>query len=478
MKYLLVMLIILANIFFASQSNAVITFERWYGGTDYDEAHSVCQSSDGGYAIVGYTESFGATISDVLLIRTDSLGDTLWIKTYGGNSYDYGYSIAKSLDGGYIITGYTASFGAGEDDVYLIKVDSLGNEQWAQTYGGANNDWGHFVSQTLDDGYILVGYTNSFGAGGRDVYLVKTDSYGDTLWTKTYGSSDTEIGWSVSHAFGGGYIVAGTKQQFGGTWDDMYVVRTDSLGNVQWERTYGGTSLDEGFSIIQASDSGYILLGSTVSFGNGSWDVYLIMINSFGDTLWTRTFGGSDWDRGRCVTKAQTEGYIIAGYTMSYGAGGPDVYFIKTDSIGNAEWTKTFGGTGHEHGYCTQQTMDGGYIIAGYTGSFGAGSYDVYLIKTDSEGNVGIEEQTDPRPKTTDLRLLCYPNPFTTGISIYCSGIRENQKATIEIYDISGRLLKSVPLTTNHLSLGTDLLPGVYFLKADGKYVGKVVKVR
>ena len=422
----------------------------------------------------------------------------MWTKTYGGNSYDYGYSIAKSLDGGYIITGYTASFGAGADDVYLIKTDSLGNEEWSQTYGGTDNDWGHFVSQTLDDGYILVGYTSSFGAGGRDVYLVKTDSIGDTLWTKTYGSSDTEKGWSVSHTFGGGYIVAGTKQQFGGTWDDMYVVRTDSLGNVQWERTYGGTSLDEGFSIIQASDSGYILLGSTGSFGNGSWDVYLIKTNSLGDTLWTRTFGGSNWDRGRYVAKTQTGGYIIAGYTMSFGAGGPDVYFIKTDSFGNAEWTKTFGGSGHEHGYCTQQTIDGGYIIAGYTGSFGAGGYDAYLIKTDSEGNVSVKEERnqDLSHKTTDLRLLCYPNPFTTSTTIHLTsiaqsaeGIEEKTSAqcqvpsdrediALHIYDVSGRLVKSVPLTTNHLSLGTDLLPGIYFLKLNGKPVGKVVKVR
>jgi len=213
-----------------SASLALAGWTHIYGGSDYDWGLSVAQTSDGGYIVVGDTYSFGAGEKDVYLVKTDAMGDTIWTRTYGGSSYDYGYSVAQTSDGGYIVAGGTESFGAGYCDVYLVKTGSDGDTIWTRTYGGSDDDWGYSVAQTSDGGYIIAGETNSFGAGERDVYLVKTDTVGDTIWTRTYGGSDNDWGYSVAQTFDGGYIVAGSTISFGADSGDVYLVKTDSLG--------------------------------------------------------------------------------------------------------------------------------------------------------------------------------------------------------------------------------------------------------
>jgi len=318
----------------------------------------------------------------------------------------------------------------------------------------------------------------SYGTGYSDVYLIKTDSFGDTRWTRTYGGPSWDGGYSVVLTSDGGYIIAGETWSFGAGVIDIYLIKTDSLGDTIWTKTYGGTGWDCGRSVTQTSDGGYIIAGYTESYGVGG-DFYLIKTDENGDTIWTRTYGGTGWDCGRSVAQTSDGGYIIAGYTRSYGAGADDVYLIKTDSLGDTLWTRTYGGTDYEYGYLLAQTSDGGYIVVGNTYSYGAGMTDVYLIKTDSLGNVaGIEEKPHPSPETANTRLTCQPNPFTTVTSIKLLGQRKNSKTILDIYDASGRLVKSVKLTTNTHQFGADLVPGIYFIKADGRYVGKVVKLR
>jgi len=376
-----------------SPANAVITFEKWFGGTDSDYGTSVVQTTDGGYTITGITYSYGAGIDDVYLIKTDSVGDTLWTRTFGGSDLDYGRSGVQTTDGGYIVTGGTTSYGAGDHDVYLIKTDSNGDTLWTRTFGGFDLDWSSSVAQSSDLGYIITGATYSYGAGFDDVYLIKTDSNGDALWTRTFGGTGSEYGTSVCQTTDEGYIITGGTASYGASDHDVYLIKTDSVGDTLWTRTFGGIDYDYGTSVVQTTDGGYVITGGTQSYGAGSGDVYLIKTDSNGDTLWTRTFGGIYNDWGSSVTQCSDLGYIITSRTESYGAGSYDVYLIKTDSTGDTLWTRTFGGINDDWGSSVAQCSDLGYIVTGWTESYGAGSYDVYLIKTDSLGNVGVEEK-------------------------------------------------------------------------------------
>jgi hypothetical protein len=343
----------------------------------------------------------------VVCLTSVATGQTSWWRTYGGTNYDYGRSVQQTTDGGYIIAGTTFSFGAGQYDVYLIKTDAEGDTLWTRTYGGTGLDYGRSVQQTSDGGYIVAGDKESDGPERIEVYLIKTNASGDTLWTRTCGGTNTDGGYSVQQTSDGGYIIAGRAESFGAGNGDVYLIKTNASGDTLWTRTCGGTEYDLGYSVQQTTDGGYIITGYTYSFGAGQYDVYLIKIDASGDTLWTRTYGGSGGDIGYSVQQTTDGGYIITGYTYSFGAGAPDsanVYLIKTSASGDTLWTRTCGGTNTDGGYSVQQTADGAYIVAGQTYSFGAGGYDVYLIKTDSLGKVGIAEE-DARPRAPSRKL-------------------------------------------------------------------------
>ncbi len=370
---------------------------RTYGGSGDDIGNSVQQTSDDGYIIAGGTYSFGAGDSDVYLTKIDIAGDELWSQTFGGEGYDLGTSVQQTTDGGYIIAGCTFSYGAGNRDVYLIKTDANGNESWSQTFGGSANDWGYNVQQTNDGGYIIAGSTQSIGAGGYDVYLIKTDESGNEQWNETFGESGNDEGYSVQQTTDGGYIIAGLIHP-NGTSIYVYLIKTDSIGNESWSRTFGGDDNDFGKSVQQTSDDGYIIVGLTDSFGAGSRDVYLIKTDSNGNDSWTQTYGGSGYDRSMNGQLTTDGGCIISGWTESFGVGGYDVYLIKTDSNGNESWSVTFGGNDHDYGYSVQQTSDSGYIVAGYTQSYGAGGSDVYLIRLEGDETLSPITVSDVNP--------------------------------------------------------------------------------
>ncbi len=461
----LISLLFIISISFAQQA-----WIRTYGGTSYDYGSSAQQTLDGGYIVVGVTLSFGAGLYDVYLIKTDSTGDMLWTRTYGGIYEDLGASVQQTRDGGYVIIGYTKSYGAGANDVYLIKTDSTGDTLWTKTYGGIEDDLGYSIQQTSDDGYIIVGVTWSFGSGHEDYYLIKTDSVGDTLWTRTYGGINADWGSSVQQTRDGGYIIIGCTESYGAGANDVYLIKTDYTGDTLWTRTYGGTLGDVGTSVQQASDGGYIVAGYTAFFGVDSFDVYIIKTDSIGDTLWTRTYGGTDIDYGFSIQQTTDNGYIIAGLTQSFGAGNGDVYLIKTDSTGDTLWTRTYGQTWGDLGNSVQQTSDGGYIIAGYTWNYGAELIDVFLIKTDGFGNAAVEDRIGT---TRNIRshLFAIPNPF---VNHTC--IPDYEREDFIVSDITGRLVGKY----KGAKIGENLPAGVYFILSQNKNIIplRIVKIR
>jgi hypothetical protein len=371
-------------------------FVKTFGGSEMDIGFSIQQTTDGGYIITGHTFSFGNGKKDVWLIKTDSNGNEEWKKTFGGTQNDFGRSVQQTTDGGYIITGETQSYFNGPFVVWLIKTDSNGNEVWNKTFGGIN---GSSVQQTTDGGYIITGRKHSSVNGPTVVWLVKTDSNGNEEWNQTFGGSEHEFGHSVQQTTDGGYIITG--ETYSSVNDkstgpvDVWLIKTDSNGNEEWNKTFGGTQSDRGYSVQQTIDGGYITVGYTQSFGNGKTDVWLIKTDSNGNEVWNKTFGGGESELGNSVQQTTDGGYIITGRKYSHLNQflQSDVWLIKTDSNGNEEWNQTFGGSGVEEGYSVQQTTDGGYIITGETTSFGNGESDVWLIKTDSEGNTVPESE-------------------------------------------------------------------------------------
>ncbi|MFB3895569.1 MAG: hypothetical protein ACE14V_04625 [bacterium] len=360
-----------------------LSWSTTIGSSRSDQAIEIQQTLDGGYIMVGITESYGAGLDDVYLVKTDSKGTLAWSTTFGGSTTDYGQSIATTRDGGYIITGGTCSYGMGSFDLYLIKTDNHGTLEWSTTFGGSGFDYGHYVLQAQDGGYIVAGYTQSFGAGSDDVYLIKTNQLGTLEWSTTIGGAKSDRGFSIAQCLDGGYIITGeTNSNNSGYVLDVYLVKTDSLGNFQWQKYFGGSGYDRGYSVKQTQDGGFIITGETNSFGS-DYDVYLIKTDPVGTLEWSTTLGGTGNQFSYCVQQAKDNGYIISGWSMSSSSAPSDVYIVKTDYLGTFEWSTTFGGSGDEYGMSVQQTKDGGYIVAGMTNSYGAGSDDIYLIKLD-----------------------------------------------------------------------------------------------
>jgi uncharacterized delta-60 repeat protein len=358
----------------------MLTFAERIGGSNNDFANSIIQSSDGGYVVAGYTNSFGGSY-DFYVVKLYSSGSVAWTKTIGGSGDDQANSVVQSSDGGYIVAGYTTSFGASGADMYVVKLGSGGNVQWTKTIGGSDDDFANSVIQSSDGGYVIAGYTQSFGAGGPDMYVVKLDSNGNVVWTKTIGGSNGDVANSIVQSSDGGYVVAGETLSFGASGRDIYVVKLDSSGNIVWTKTIGGTNDDVANSIIQSSDGGYVIAGYTQSFGAGGWDIYVVKLDSSGNVIWSKTIGGGDADVAYSIIQSSDGGYIVIGRTQSFGAGGYDVYVVKIDSSGNVLWTKTIGGGSVDEARSITQSSDGGFAIAGYTQSFGAGSYDIYVVK-------------------------------------------------------------------------------------------------
>ncbi len=475
--------------FFATTVFAQAPDTLWtksYGGYYREYGYSVKQTADGSYIGAGITQSYGSGGYDIWLLRLNTNGDTLWTKTYGNQYDDYGFSIEKTNDGGYIIAGCRSNDSV-TYDVWLLRTNSDGDTLWTKTYGGYHTDIGRVVQQTADGGYIIAGLTRSFGQGTptyANVYFIKTDEHGDTLWTRIYGEPGLvdDVAYSVKQTSDGGYVICGYTGVDTGL--DIYLLKTDANGNSIWARKYGGAGTEMGYSVLE-SNGGYIVAGFTNTFGPHPSNFYLLKVNYDGDTIWTKVHDLGNDEHGRSVQATSNGGYIIAGRTYLYG--NSDVALVRTDSNGNVIWTKVFPKINHgDEAYEIQQTADNGYIIVGYTQYYYTRerAYEqLYLIKTRAETEV-IEKR---RSSVEKFVFEIKPNPMVDYLMIDCFAPR-NTSAYIVVYNHLGQQVRRFSINSEHHGThrviwnGCDesnnsVPAGVYFVEYNG-VIKTTVKIR
>jgi uncharacterized delta-60 repeat protein len=383
--------IILIGIFlfiFCSSLTLNAQWARTYGGIDFDRAFFIQQTSDGGYIAAGYTASDGAGVSDFWVLKLSLAGVIEWQYTYGGSGDDVAYAVQETSDEGYIIAGYTYSFGAGESDYWILKLTSEGVVEWQFTYGGIGDDRAYSIQETSDEGYIVAGYMHFFGVQTSDIWILKLTSGGDIEWQHIYGGTGDDKAYSVQQTSEGGYIVAGSTQYLGAMDHDFWVLKLTPAGFFEWQRIYRGYGDDVAYFVQETSDEGYIVAGDTNSFGFKESEFWVLKLTSIGDIEWERIYGGSDNDYLNCIQETSDGGYVVTGNTYSFGGGDSDFLVLKLSSTGNIEWQRAYGGSEEDVTYYIQETSDEGYIAAGYTDSFGAGGSDFLLLKLFSNGDI------------------------------------------------------------------------------------------
>ena len=380
-----------------------IMFQKTYGGPNDEYMGNVQQTNDSGYVIIGTTKSYGAGDEDIYVIKVNAQGTIQWTKTYGGLYMEEGYNIKQTKDGGYILSGV----GDGFDVFILIKTDAGGNIQWSKNYGYFGVGYNYDVKLTDDGGYIIVGSASPYAT-----LCIKTDGNGNILWCKNY-----SVGRDVSFAktTDGGYAIVGEAEiGYGGHCTQL--IKIDASGNLLWSKGYGVGS--HPLSMKKTRDGGFIITGEAYNYGTGNnSDVYVMKTDANGNRIWFKTYGGTNPEGAWEIEETADGGYIFSGSTGNYGEG--HVLVIKTDSNGKLTWSKTYGG-GKEPYSFVHQTKDGGFIIASETSAFGAGSSDIYLIKTDNNGNVGCYENSFSLNVTAPAVLETNPHvEISTGSIFY-----------------------------------------------------------
>ncbi|MFI5218439.1 MAG: T9SS type A sorting domain-containing protein [Bacteroidia bacterium] len=419
--YKIIFLLLLSSVLRPPPSFSQIIFQKTFGGSSNDMGNAVDQTFDGGYIVGGMTQSFGSGNFDMYLLKTNAAGDTIWTRVYGKSTDDRIKSVHQTADSGYIFSGYI------NYDTYLVKTNDQGYIQWIKNYGygTGGGSGGNCVQQTFDGGYILTGSSVGIGPGNYDVYLIKTNFLGDTLWIKSYGDTGGEQATSVIQTADKGYLMAGSSILTSTNYD-AYILKTDSIGDTLWTKYYGFTGINEndlGFDAIQTNDGGYALVGRSDSV-----QTFLLKTDSIGMPVWCKSYSGgysppSPSNPNYIVRQTTDNGFFITSKL------GSKCIIIKTDSTGNIQWTKLFTKTTNGYPILGMPASDGGYVMVSSTNSAGAGSYDFIFIKTDSLGNSGcndssvtITEQNVTMPLAYHVTIVSQPGAVNLPPEYYLAG--------------------------------------------------------
>ena len=395
------------------------SFQRSYGLRGDEIIYSVCESPDTSIVMVGVTNSY--ELSDkypqhkkIYVVDTDSSGQLMWGRIYGGDHVDIAKDIYPTRDGGYIITGNTRSFQPNigvkdkKKELLVLKINKNGGVEWSKTYGGENHDYGFCVRQTLDGGYIVAGETNSFESSSSDIYILKLDFEGNLQWSKRMGGKNLEYAFEIVETYDG-YVLAGETNTFGVGNYDIFLMKIDKDGEVQWTKTYGGISEEYGYDLEYTADEGFVLTGSSYSFGLGRLDYYVLRLDKQGDILWSRVYGGESDDQAHSVKELKNGDFLVAGFSSSFfnQLNGEDVYVLRLSEKGSVRWSKIYGGKFGDYAVYCLESKKGDFLIAGETASFnGFDDRDTYVIRMHDDQKLSTCEQSRVQTKTYNIKFL------------------------------------------------------------------------
>jgi hypothetical protein len=483
------------------QAQPTIEWQKTFGGTGTEWPYAINTTSDNGFIIAGKTLSNNGDVtgfqglSDYWIVKTDSVGMLQWQKTLGGTATEEAHSIQQTFDGGYIVVGWSNSLDGdvtgnhGVDDVWVVKLSNNGSIEWQKTLGGTNTDWAWSIKQIADSNYVIVGSTFSNDGdvsgnhGDYDVWLVKLSDAGNIIWQQTLGGTSSDQARTVEQTSDGGFIVAASSQSNNGDVSgnhgdyDILVVKLDSQGIIQWQKSLGGSSADIQYGALQTNDEGYFISGVTtsnngdVSGFHGTSDFWVVKLDNQGNLQWQKCLGGTWADQGRDAKQTIDGGYIVAGYAKSINGdltnnfGGEDAWLVKLDTAGNIEWQKTFGGSYDEQVNSILQISNEDFAFASYTNSNdynvtnNHGQADFWIVKLNqvNTANDFLE---------SDANFNVFPNPAKENMTIISNKIY-TQPFEISIFNSLGEVLLYKHVTTptkNTLLNISQLNNGVYFL--------------
>lgn len=437
-------LILIAFVFCASNAlSQPFVFQKNFGTPGNDYGFSFIPVSDGGFVMAGHSNYFGPGDLDVVLLKLDSSYNLQWFKRYGGTGNEQAIKVINCSDGGFAISGMTQSFGAGGYDAMIIKTDSTGNVDFMKTFGGLTDDRFLNVRQTIDSGYILAGSTTSFGSGNWDMLYVKLNTHGDTLWTKIIGGTDYDQGTDAIETYDSGFIFTGRAASWGAGYADVFVCKTTAGGDTLWTKTAGSFGFDEGMKIKPTMDNGFIITGASNGVSNGGYQAFTNKFDSTGNLSWSKVYGGTYTEATYDILQLEDSGYAIVGITESFGSNhlrptilqvkenysgsekklmgdeNTNVFLIRINAEGDTLWSYAYGGTSQEEGFAIAMADNGGFLLSGYTMSFNSDSIDYYVIKTDSNGFSGCnEERAYPNVDSPPTSVSATTAQVISGLSV------------------------------------------------------------
>jgi hypothetical protein len=456
--------VLIALFVFPCMIHSQTYFQKVYQSSPFEqEGQDVLPMPDGGYLIAGYTTNSTQYDCNVYIIKTDAAGNLVWTKNYGGIRPDFPYHMIPTADGNYFLIGFSQSYSSGDADIYLLKINPSGDLIWSKTYGGSGNDYGKDIIQTSDGNYLIVGWSNSPSMADQNANLIKIDPAGTVIWNKSYGGSNDDFGHSVQQCADGGFIMLGQTFSYGAG-GDAYLVKTDASGNMSWEKTFGGSLSDEGVYVNANNDGSFTFVIRDSSNVGKHIDIRVVKTDASGNQIWSKTYGSTEKDTPKMIQPTSDGGYIIAAISRSFGWINPDMWILKLNSGGDTTWTRHYGGVNNEHCYVVRELADGSYIAVGKTASYGP-DMDPIFLKLNSTGGLTIG--------TKELSVLSgsaklFPSPAHEVLTVDLGNFKAKKLTITDMLgrEVYQRYCKEEQLVSIDIN---EKIQGTYILKMESE---------